>query len=79
MQGCGTGPGEGEGQVMRIPVLTQLGKHKANAQRRIPDQDVIAMREMGKHATTEQVAAAYPHVSNSYVRRVLKGKARADV
>jgi hypothetical protein len=62
---------------MRIPVFTRLGK--ANAQRRIPDQDIIAMRDMGKHATTEQVAAAYPNVSNSYVRRVLAGKARAGV
>lgn len=62
---------------MHVPVFTQLGKRKGNA--RIPDQDIIAMRDMGRHATTEQVAAAFPHVSNSYVRRVLKGKARADV
>jgi hypothetical protein len=64
---------------MRIPVFTSLGKRKDNAQRRIPDQDIISMRDMAKRHSTEQVAAAFPHVSNSYVRRVLAGKARDDV
>lgn len=67
------------GQVMRIPVFTSLGKRKGNAQRRIPDADIIAMRDMAKRHSTEQVAAAHPHVSNSYVRRVLAGKVRGDV
>lgn len=64
---------------MRIPVFTQLGKDQGGGKRRIPDADIIGMRAMAKHATTEQVAAAYPHVSNSYVRRVLAGKARDAV
>lgn len=64
---------------MRIPVFTQAGKRKGNARRTISDQDIAAMRAMAWTHTTEQVAAAFPHVSNSYVRRVLAGKARSDV
>ena len=65
--------------AVRIPVFVQFSNPKRNAQRRIPDQDIIAMRDMAKRATTEQVAAAFPHACNSYVRRVLAGKARGDV
>jgi hypothetical protein len=64
---------------MDIPVFTKLGKRKGNAQRVISDEDVRAMRTMAWTHTTEQVAGAFPHVSNSYVRRVLAGKVRRDV
>lgn len=64
---------------MHIPVFTSLGKRKGNAQRRIPDADIVAMRDMAKRASTEQVAAAFPHVSNTQVRRVLKGQRREGV
>lgn len=60
-------------KYLAIPVFTEIGS------RRIPDRDVLSIREQGKTHTIRKVCAMFPHVSEGHVRRILNNTMRPDV